>query len=117
MSHPLESEAPASPRIADERCGSGRESQERRAAVRVVCEIPVTACAMAQTDTLTRWAIVRDASKHGVGLLAPREYAVGTVLLIWREWRNPEHSIIATVVHSRREPSGWFHGCRRIDGM
>jgi hypothetical protein len=100
----------------DEALSASRNGvQERRASPRVSCEIPVTALAVGPSATIIRGAVLRCASTDGVGVLAPREFAVGTVILIWREWRNPEHAIKATVIHNRREGPGWFHGCRRVD--
>jgi hypothetical protein len=115
MPRQLVHKAAAPPIVTEERPNAERDSRERRASARRNFQVPVTACSMAETGTLTRSAVLRDASKEGVGLSAPREYPVGTAILIWREWRSPEHSIIATVVHTRREPNGWFHGCRRLD--
>jgi len=99
---------------AGERREVERSTADRRAAIRVVCQVPASACALGRVDTLARWAIIKDQSEAGIGIVAPRLYEPGTVILIWTEGRAAEPPILARVVHTRPESNGIFHGCKKL---
>jgi hypothetical protein len=98
----------------EERQCRDSDRANRRIAVRVVCHVPASACALGRVDTLARWATIKDQSPQGIGILAPRLYEVGTVLFVWTEARNVEPPILARVVHTRAESNGIFHGCKKL---
>jgi hypothetical protein len=58
--------------------------------------------------------MIRDASEHGIGLLVPRAYQIGSTVVVWLAGQNPRDAIRVEVVRCRREASGWFHGCKRL---
>src|SRR5437763_14766150 len=82
------------------------ERSDRRAAVRNVCQVCASACALGKVDSLARWATITDQSSLGIGIFAPRLYDIGPVLIIWTELRNQEPPILAKVVHRRPEWGG-----------
>jgi hypothetical protein len=87
---------------------------ERRAAVRFACTLN-TLC---QTDTARPedfwWrGIVRDISISGLGLLVPRAFEPGTLLVIEPLAKQDAfHTQCVRVIRSTREASGgWLLGC------
>jgi hypothetical protein len=95
-----------------------RRPQERRAVVRHAVR-RVTRAGLSGEDVASRWAILRDLSAWGLGLLLARPMPVGTVLAVtpWLWQGNPPPRLLARVVRSREEVGGWLHGCELTEPL
>lgn len=77
---------------------------EKRHKVRLRCEEPVT-CKLEEEGEEGFTATVRDVSPHGMGLVARRQLANGSRMLLEHEGGGP---VWARVVRSRERPGGEF---------
>jgi diguanylate cyclase (GGDEF)-like protein len=86
-------------------------SNERRAAVRTLCELPVRVVCDADAARRFDFATVRDLSAAGVVLELSHQIDWGTLLTVEPVGGGRARTLLARVVRSERTAGGWFHNC------
>ena len=99
---------------------SGLEEEERRAVVRYPSTLQaVCTHALVPNEQRAAWpATVRDLSTKGVGLILPRAFAPGTLLMVMLRSSIDQasfHTLSAMVIHATPQEDGqWLIGCEFI---
>jgi diguanylate cyclase (GGDEF)-like protein len=95
---PEESTAPVAARV------------ERRATVRMLCNQPARVSIDGSAEGLDGFAIIWDVSVTGIGLALRCRVREGTLLTV-EPLRSGSKTLLARVIRTSRQPSGWLHGC------
>src|SRR5581483_7924607 len=87
-----------------------RRESERRATARVLCNSPARVRSEGQSDEREEFATLRDISAAGIGIHLGDPLPPETVLVIEPLSPGPR-TLLARVVRTVPEGSGWLHGC------
>jgi diguanylate cyclase (GGDEF)-like protein len=87
-----------------------RQRLERRATARTVCNHEARVRREGDDPRGERFATVHDISTEGLGLRLGKRYPDGCVLIV-EPLAAQAKTLLARVMHSRRDDVGWLHGC------
>jgi diguanylate cyclase (GGDEF)-like protein len=100
------------PRVSpgSDRRATQRRLTERRATARVLCDRAARVRTEGGEEAATDFAVVRDISAAGVGLLLERPVPGSTLLVVEPLFPGPP-ALLARVLYATPEGTRWRHGC------
>src|SRR5206468_6660093 len=109
---PVHTRAPA-PRLMVRPTSVESPGGERRAAIRYPCDLESSCQPIGREQRADSWpARVGDLSAAGIGLILPRRFEAGTLLVFDLQSQNLSRRLLAHVVHAQQHTDGrWMLGC------
>lgn len=96
---------------------SFKPGRERRAWVRHLVHRPGRIASNTSPTIFFLNALILDVSRRGLGLEVRRPVEIGTTLVVEVQGCDLNRKLIARVLHSTKQESGWRLGCELASGL